>query len=568
MPYTFNPFTGALDKTGGSSSSVATSPDIVVATSGGDYTSIQDALDNLSSGGGTIFVKAGTYTITTGLLLKVSNTRLILSGGATVQCNGATVTTLIKPNATNLSRMEIRGGKWLQTNATAQGVCFDMSDCPNSIVAPIRIEEFGTAIKVTDTTSTSFYSHFLNIQIFNCNNGIEISGSQANFNLWEGIRIRPKAGGAGTGISLVDARGNTFINCNSEPATGTGITGINIDATSRDNQFLGCWVENNAIGINIESGANNNSFFGGSITSNSTDITDAGTNTTFIGVNRTGTKLYSLPQLIVNDAGVDVDTRIEGDNDENIVYVDAGNDRVGIGTNAPDQKLHVVGNYLIEDATASKGYRFRTSGNDLDFDFAAKDMYFSGYTGADFTGTQKVYLVFGGEFDFVNARGNWEWKNRTSGAVVHQLNPEGGVVFNEDGGDRDIRIEGDTDTNLFFTDASTDRVGIGTNTPLSKFETAGSRGVKVSSITNAASPYTAANEEVILCDATSGAITVNLPDAIAGRIYTIKKTDASVNTVTIDGDGADTIDGVATKVLVYQNDSVTVVSNGTNWFIL
>ena len=39
------------------------------------------------------------------------------------------------------------------------------------------------------------------------------------------------------------------------------------------------------------------------------------------------------------------------------------------------------------------------------------------------------------------------------------------TVFNELGADADVRIEGDTNANLFFTDASTDRVGIGTNTP-------------------------------------------------------------------------------------------------------
>jgi hypothetical protein len=41
----------------------------------------------------------------------------------------------------------------------------------------------------------------------------------------------------------------------------------------------------------------------------------------------------------------------------------------------------------------------------------------------------------------------------------------GTFVFNESGADKDFRIEGDTDANLFFTDASTDRVGIGTSSP-------------------------------------------------------------------------------------------------------
>jgi hypothetical protein len=43
----------------------------------------------------------------------------------------------------------------------------------------------------------------------------------------------------------------------------------------------------------------------------------------------------------------------------------------------------------------------------------------------------------------------------------------GTFVFNESGADKDFRIEGDTEPNLFFTDASTDRVGIGTSSPSS-----------------------------------------------------------------------------------------------------
>ena len=38
-------------------------------------------------------------------------------------------------------------------------------------------------------------------------------------------------------------------------------------------------------------------------------------------------------------------------------------------------------------------------------------------------------------------------------------------VFNETGVDMDFRVEGDTDANLLFGDASTDRIGIGTSTP-------------------------------------------------------------------------------------------------------
>lgn len=44
----------------------------------------------------------------------------------------------------------------------------------------------------------------------------------------------------------------------------------------------------------------------------------------------------------------------------------------------------------------------------------------------------------------------------------------GAFVFNDSGADKDARFEGDTDANLLFLDASTDRVGIGTATPAAK----------------------------------------------------------------------------------------------------
>ncbi len=50
--------------------------------------------------------------------------------------------------------------------------------------------------------------------------------------------------------------------------------------------------------------------------------------------------------LIVNEGGGDNDTRIEGDTDANLLYVDAGNDRVGIGDSTPGEKLSVAGNIL------------------------------------------------------------------------------------------------------------------------------------------------------------------------------------------------------------------------------
>jgi hypothetical protein len=54
------------------------------------------------------------------------------------------------------------------------------------------------------------------------------------------------------------------------------------------------------------------------------------------------------------------------------------------------------------------------------------------------------------------------------------LNTSGAVVFNEAGANVDFRVEGDTDANLLFVDASADNVGVGTATPGFKLEVNGS----------------------------------------------------------------------------------------------
>jgi hypothetical protein len=67
--------------------------------------------------------------------------------------------------------------------------------------------------------------------------------------------------------------------------------------------------------------------------------------------------------------------------------------------------------------------------------------------------------------------GNW--------TLTGDVNVTGAAVFNEAGADKDFRVEGDTDANLLFVDASTDRVGIGTSSPNEKFVVAGNASVDI-----------------------------------------------------------------------------------------
>ncbi len=88
------------------------------------------------------------------------------------------------------------------------------------------------------------------------------------------------------------------------------------------------------------------------------------------------------------------------------------------------------------------------------------------------------------------------------------------------------------------------------------------------SLINTDSPYTVTREKLVLCDATSGAITVNLPAASSGVITTVKKTDSSGNAITIDGSGSETIDGTTTKVITTQYASLTMSPQGGAYHIV
>ena len=84
--------------------------------------------------------------------------------------------------------------------------------------------------------------------------------------------------------------------------------------------------------------------------------------------------------------------------------------------------------------------------------------------------------------------------------------------------------------------------------------------------------YTATlTDDVIKGDTNGGAFSITLP-AVAtatGKIYTFIRTGAGVNALTIDGNGAETIDGAATNATMdAQYDSLTIWCDGTEWFII
>ncbi len=81
-----------------------------------------------------------------------------------------------------------------------------------------------------------------------------------------------------------------------------------------------------------------------------------------------------------------------------------------------------------------------------------------------------------------------------------------------------------------------------------------------------------ATDEVVTMDATGGNRTLTLPTAVgySGKPFTLKKIDASVNTVQVLTTSAQTIDGNASGDLYLRlrYDTLRLVSDGANWLIV
>ena len=82
--------------------------------------------------------------------------------------------------------------------------------------------------------------------------------------------------------------------------------------------------------------------------------------------------------------------------------------------------------------------------------------------------------------------------------------------------------------------------------------------------------FTDVNDDIVLVDATNNSIMINLPQASTrtGFIFWIKKIDSSANVVAVTPDGADTIDGDATLVLYSEHEVVSLVSDGSDWWVI
>lgn len=246
----------------------------------------------------------------------------------------------------------------------------------------------------------------------------------------------------------------------------------------------------------------------------------------------------------------------------------------GIGTSSPACNLHIVGTAnntlkvesnnsvstsIVLSNTASGGhaYEFYSTGpsNGLP----------AGVFGVYDENTSLTPLSVNGSNGFIGTMsgGQFTWGS----GISSPASPDTGLARSSAGV---VKVtNGSTGTGDFIANNITanSKLGIGV-TPTSQLQVNGAIATAIAAKTAA---YTlTANDSVITAGASGGAFTVTLPTAvgIAGRHYTVKKTDSSANAVTVATTSSQTIDGAATAVLSSQYQFVTVVSDGANWSII
>jgi hypothetical protein len=151
------------------------------------------------------------------------------------------------------------------------------------------------------------------------------------------------------------------------------------------------------------------------------------------------TKPAAGGHAVFNEDGIDADFRVESDGNANMLFVDGGNDRVGIGTNSPAEALTVNGNIGISDGKIYNG----AGSNSAGVSFPSSTVRIDGYSGITFHSS-----------------------STTVGSQTERMaiDSSGNVTINENSVDADFRVESDSNANALFVEGSTGKISMGTAT--------------------------------------------------------------------------------------------------------
>jgi hypothetical protein len=157
--------------------------------------------------------------------------------------------------------------------------------------------------------------------------------------------------GSNVYINFATTDSSELITISKDTTMGAGTTLSAVDLTAVDATVTGdITVQGSVIADSIVSAASNADISitpagTGAVVLSKVDIAAGEIDGTTIGANSaaaaTFTTLNTTGAVTFNDAGADVDFRVEGDTEQNLLFVDASTDRIGIKTAAPAYTLDI-----------------------------------------------------------------------------------------------------------------------------------------------------------------------------------------------------------------------------------
>jgi hypothetical protein len=155
------------------------------------------------------------------------------------------------------------------------------------------------------------------------------------------------------------------------------------------------------------------------------------------GTSRSRIKLMPA-ETVLNENSIDIDFRVESDSNANMLYVDAGNNRIGIANTGYNTTadLNLLGRGL--------SLKNDLNGNNNNWSLIQND-----------TNSDQANIKF------ISGSGNMELTHG-SGLVISPGQNGYPFVFNESSKDCDFRVESNNNANMLFVDGGDDHVSIGT----------------------------------------------------------------------------------------------------------
>ena len=148
-----------------------------------------------------------------------------------------------------------------------------------------------------------------------------------------------------------------------------------------------------------------------------------------------------LGTTVINEVGAATgDFRVESDTNANMLFVDGGANKVGIGTNSLGRVFNVY------DPAADGAIKLETGGNASNI-----------WAGIEFKTPNSQGFIYVPSNDSTGLM-----KFLPAASEVLALS-NSAVVVNETGSNVDFRVESDTNANMLFVDAGADTVNVGTN---------------------------------------------------------------------------------------------------------